>query len=77
MAESEIFVFRASLRSKIYRELEIAGTHSLYALAQAIVRFFDFDLDHAFGFYSTLKGNVYHAPVRYDTSCLSIWVRAR
>ena len=66
MAESETLVFRASLTSKIYRDIEIAGTGSLYALAQAIVRSFDFDFDHAFGFYSKLKGNIYNSPVRYE-----------
>jgi hypothetical protein len=66
MAESETLVFRASLRPKIYRDIEIAGTSSLYALAQAIVRSFDFDFDHAFGFYSKLKGNIYDSPVRYE-----------
>ena len=66
MAESETLVFRASLTSKIYRDIEIAGTGSLYALAQAIVRSFDFDFDHAFGFYSKLKGNIYDSPVRYE-----------
>jgi len=66
MAESETLVFRASLRPKIYRDIEIAGTGSLYTLAQAIVRSFDFDFDHAFGFYSKLKGNIYNSPVRYE-----------
>ena len=66
MAESETLVFRASLRPKIYRDIEIAGTASLYTLAQAIVRSFDFDFDHAFGFYSKPKGNIYDSPVRYE-----------
>src|SRR5271169_2144130 len=66
MAESETLVFRTSLRPKIYRDIEIAGTGSLYTLAQAIVRSFDFDFDHAFGFYSKLKGNIYDSPVRYE-----------
>ena len=66
MAEPETLVFRASLRPKIYRDIEIAGTGSLYTLAQAIVRSFDFDFDHAFGFYSKLKGNIYDSPVRYE-----------
>ena len=66
MAESETLVFRASLRPKIYRDIEIAGTGSLYTLAQAIVRSFDFDFDHAFGFYSKLKGDIYDSPVRYE-----------
>jgi hypothetical protein len=66
VAESETLVFRASLGPKIYRDIEIAGTSSLYTLAQAIVRSFDFDFDHAFGFYSKLKGNIYDSPVRYE-----------
>ena len=66
MAESETFVFRASLTPKVYRAFEIADTSSLYELAQAIVRSFDFDFDHAFGFYSKLKGNIYASPVQYE-----------
>jgi len=66
MADTETFVFRASLRPKIYRAFEISAASSLYTLAQAIVRFFDFDFDHAFGFYSGLKGNIYQSPVRYE-----------
>src|ERR1700740_1700238 len=66
MAESEILVFRVSLRPKIYRDIEIAGAGSLYTLAQAIVRSFDFDFDHPFGFYSKFKGNIYDSPVRYE-----------
>src|SRR5271165_534641 len=66
MAESETLVFRASLTPKIYRAFEIAGTGSLYTLAQAIVRSFDFDFDHAFGFYSKLRGKIYDSPVRYE-----------
>jgi len=31
-----------------------------------VVTFFDFDFDHAFGFYSKLKGNIYNSPVRYE-----------
>ena len=66
MTETETFVFRASLRPKIYRAFEIGATSSPYALAQSIVRFFDFDFDHAFGFYSKLTGNIYESPVRYE-----------
>jgi hypothetical protein len=35
-------------------------------LAEAIVRAFDFDLDHAYGFFSKLTGNIYQSPVRYE-----------
>src|SRR5262252_5004036 len=66
MAETETFVFRASLRPKIFRTFEICAGSSLYTLAQAIVSFFDFDFDHAFGFYSGLKGNIYRSPAKYE-----------
>jgi hypothetical protein len=66
MAVSETLVFRASLTAKVYRAFEIADTSSLYALAQVIVRSFDFDFDHAFGFYSKIKGNIYASPVKYE-----------
>src|SRR5215472_95024 len=66
MAETDTFVFRASLTPKIHRVFEIADSASLYALAQVIVRAFDFDFDHAFGFYNKLKGNIYDSPARYE-----------
>jgi len=66
MAETETFVFRASLKPKIYRTFEISAASSLYTLAHAIVGFFDFDFDHAFGFYSGLKGNIYRSPSKYE-----------
>ncbi|HXM31773.1 MAG TPA: hypothetical protein VN919_06410 [Xanthobacteraceae bacterium] len=66
MAVSETLVFRASITPQIYRAIEIADTSSLYVLAQAIVRSFDFEFDHAFGFYSKLKGNIYDSPLRYE-----------
>ena len=66
MADPEPLFFRASLTPKVYRTFEIADTSSLYVLAQAIVRSFDFDFDHAFGFYSKLKGNIYDSPVRHE-----------
>ena len=66
MAETETSIFRASLKPEVYRDFEISSAGSLYTLAQAIVRFFDFDFDHAFGFYSGLKGNIYRSPTRYE-----------
>ena len=49
-----------------YRELEIPGNRSLYALAEAIVDAFDFDFDHAFGFYSDLGEDYHRSEVRYE-----------
>ena len=56
MAASETFTLRAALDGKksIYRDSEIEPSKSLYRFAEAIVKAFDFDFDHAFGFYSGL-----------------------
>jgi hypothetical protein len=56
MAQNGTLIFRAALEGKrsIWREIEIEASGSLYKLAGAIVAAFDFDFDHAFGFYSGL-----------------------
>jgi hypothetical protein len=66
MAEAETHVFRVSLSRKVYRDFEILSAKSLYDLAEQIVRVFNFDFDHAFGFYSKLTGHVFDSPVRYE-----------
>ena len=55
MPTSTTHVFRASLKPKLYRDIEIEGGKSLANLAEAIVTAFDFEFDHPFGFYSDLK----------------------
>ena len=54
MALTSTHIFRVSLlhTAKTDRDIEIASSASLHDLAAAIVQAFDFDLDHAFGFYS-------------------------
>jgi len=47
------------------REIELPSDRKLVNLAQGIVRAFDFDFDHAFGFYSALKGNVMRSQPKY------------
>ena len=66
MVDTQTHVCRVSLNAKIYRDLEIVSTKRLYDLAGAIVRAFQFDFDHAFGFYSKLTGNIYDSPVKYE-----------
>ncbi|MBV8752576.1 MAG: hypothetical protein JO328_06930 [Hyphomicrobiales bacterium] len=66
MTDAGTHVFRVSLGSKVYRDVEIASSNKLYDLAKTIVRVFDFDFDHAFGFYSNLKGNIYASPIKYE-----------
>ena len=66
MVDTETWILRASLSAKIYRDIEIDGASNLYVLAEAITRSFDFDFDHAFGFYNKVKGNIYDSAVSYQ-----------
>lgn len=66
MAANETLIFRVSLDPKIFREIEIAASASLYKLAEAIVAAFGFDFDHAFGFYDKLTGSYYDSKVKYE-----------
>jgi Plasmid pRiA4b ORF-3-like protein len=56
MTQSDTLIIRAALDGKrsIYRDIEIDASKSLYRLAEAINFAFNFDFDHAFGFYSGL-----------------------
>jgi len=57
MREIQTHIFRVSLpgEAEIYREIEVEAGKPLYYLAEAIVSAFDFDFDHAFGFYTGTK----------------------
>jgi hypothetical protein len=48
MAETATCIFRVSLEPKLYRDIELPGDRTLYDLAEAIVRAYGFDFDHAF-----------------------------
>ena len=56
MTQNDTLILRVALErdKSIYRDIEIEASKSLYRLAAAIVKAFDFDFDHAFGFYSGL-----------------------
>jgi hypothetical protein len=58
MADSDTHIFHVTLREEpsVYRDIEIASGNSLTKLAEAIVRAFDFEFDHAFGFYPDTEG---------------------
>lgn len=66
MADTSTRIFRASLRGRLYRDIELPSRESLEDLAAAIIGAFDFDFDHAFGFYSKLQGNYYDSEERYE-----------
>ena len=59
-------MLRASFKPKVYRDIEIEGSTSLSALAEAIIMAFDFEFDHAFGFYSDLKDPYSRKGERYE-----------
>ena len=69
MPPGSTHLFRVSLQDAptILREIEIASDKTLVDLAQAIVRAFDFQFDHAFGFYARLTGReVLRAQPKYE-----------
>jgi hypothetical protein len=66
MAETATHLLRASFKPKVYRDIEIEGDRSLSALAEAIVMAFDFEFDHAFGYYSDLKDPYSRKGERYE-----------
>jgi hypothetical protein len=57
---------RASLKPRVYRDIEIDSTLTLFDLAHVITGAFGFDSEHAFGFFSRLTGRVFASPVRYE-----------
>ncbi len=66
---SSIYSFRVKLLEdkKTFRDLEISGDSSLEKLASAICDAFDFDFDHAFGFYSNCSArDFYDSEHRYE-----------
>jgi hypothetical protein len=65
-ADGTTHILRAALKPKLYRDIEIDSGASLHALAESIVLSFDFDLDHAFGFYSTLAARYHESPEKYE-----------
>ncbi|WP_428665359.1 IS1096 element passenger TnpR family protein [Reyranella sp.] len=65
-ADGTTHLLRASLKPKLYRDVEIDSMASLAALAEAITGAFEFDFDHAYGFYSTLTGRYHDSPEKFE-----------
>jgi len=55
------YIFKIHLfhDKKVVREVEVLEGSNLYKLAKAIVKSYDFDFDHAFGFFSTISESGY------------------
>jgi len=66
MPDTDTHVFRVALNPKLYRDIEIESGDKLSDLAAAIVGAFGFDMDHAYGFYSLVEGNIFRSPVKYE-----------
>jgi hypothetical protein len=69
MMQTGTHILRVRLQDEpsIYRDIEIESQKSLAALAKAIVKAFDFDFDHAFGFYPKLTGrDVMRSQPKYE-----------
>ena len=66
MTEPTTLILRASLRARLYRDIEVSSSSTLADLAEAIVAAFDFDMDHAYGFYSKLTGKLFDSPRRFE-----------
>lgn len=66
MTESTTLILRASLGSRLYRDIEMSSSSTLAELAEAIVTAFGFDMDHAYGFYSKLTGKLFDSPRRFE-----------
>lgn len=47
--------WNGAVRGRPFRKIAIAADASLYDLAVVTIESFDFDLDHAFGFYDNIK----------------------
>jgi hypothetical protein len=65
-APATTHVFRVLINRTLYRDIEILSRDTLADLARAIIEAYDFDMDHAYGFYSALKGNLARSPVKYE-----------
>jgi hypothetical protein len=59
-------ILRASLRARLYRDIEVSSSNTLADLAEAIVAAFGFDMDHAYGFYSKMTGRLFDSPRRFE-----------
>jgi hypothetical protein len=67
-ADGTTHTLRASLKPKLYRDIEIDSAASLSALADAITAAFEFDVEQPFGFYGNLDGSYRTSSEKYELS---------
>ena len=59
-------IFRASVRARLYRDIEVSSSSTLADLAEAIVAAFGFGMHHAYGFDSKLTGKLFNSAQRFE-----------
>ena len=67
--KEKVYQFKVSFKipkRKIYREMALKGSSSLHQFAELITGAFDFQLDHAFGFYDNIR-NFYRSTEAYTS----------
>ena len=57
--KTNIFKVHLLDNPKIIREIEVPENLNLYKLAEAIIGAYDYNFDHAFGFFSTISESGY------------------
>lgn len=60
-----IYTFKVSCDETVFRTIEVRSSKSLYMLAMAILKAFDFEFDHAFGFYNNVQ-DIYSSDEMYE-----------
>jgi hypothetical protein len=65
-AEGTTHILRASLKPKLFRDIEMDSAASLSALADAITAAFEFEVEQPFGFYSQLDKSYRTSPEKYE-----------
>ena len=62
------YIFKTYLfrDKKIIREIEVQDGLNLYKLAEAILKVYDYDFDHAFGFFSDISEYPYKSKNKYE-----------
>lgn len=60
-----IYTFKVLFDKDVYRIIEIKGRQTLFDLAAIILKSYNFDMDHMFGFYNNLK-NPYKSDEIYE-----------
>jgi len=62
--KEQVYIFKVSVEKSVHRTIELKGSTSLYDFAEEIISAFDFEFDHAFGFYDNIN-DLYESNAKY------------